>query len=231
MNKLIRDDWDSDINRHDSLSRFYFSVKVIPPFVRLFLKTNLTPNQITCLSFACYILAGLCFCYGKYLHLIIGAAIIQLGLILDNVDGIIARTKSLTSTYGKWLDDTAGLIGIKFMIFCAGLGMFNYSKNLTHLYVGMIGSMIVVFKSFAMQRALIIKPKRFTTGLRERVDKKIGINILAFLTGGGADLIWLSVGAFLNLMYYVFILYFTLFCGFYLVRIFIVHRKHLRNDY
>lgn len=210
--------------RRDYLSKLYFYTKIIPFSAKFFLKTGLTPNQITWLSFIIYIIAGLYFLSSEYLHLIIGAVLIQLGLIIDNVDGIVAKVKNMGSSYGKWLDTTTDRIGQVFMVVCAAVGLFFTSGDISRLYIGIAGSMFVIFSYYALYIQRIIKPEKYVSQTGKTIKKRLKIGAGIF-RGGGAILIWLTIGAVFNLMYYVFVFYFLIFYGAYLVRLFVIYRR------
>lgn len=212
--------------RRDYLSKLYFYTKIIPIFAKLFLKTGLTSNQITLLSFIIYVTAGLCFLSSEYSHLIIGAVLIQLGLIVDNVDGIVAKVKNMGSSYGKWLDTTTDRIGQVFVIMCAGVGLFISSGDILRLYIGMAGSMFVIFSYYAIYIQRLIKPEKYVSKMGKEIKERFKIGAGIF-RGGGAVLIWLTVGAVFNLMYYVFVFYFVIFYGAYLARLFVEYRRFL----
>ena len=225
LNKLIEDAFFK--KSRDCLSRFYFSIKIIPFLIRFFLKTNISANQITWLGFFCHVFGGFCFCFGNYIYLILGTVLIQLCWLLDNVDGPVASIKGTTSNYGRWLDGTVGLIGICIMLFGAGLGIFYRSRSIIHLCIGIIGSLFFVFEQLAISSAFTIKPEQYVSSTRERIEKKLKIKMATFLRGYPAIYLWLSVGALLNLMYYVFLFYFVLFHGVYFARMFVIYKKHL----
>jgi len=215
--------------RRDYLSKLYFYTKIIPLSAKFFLKTGLTPNQITWLSFIFNIIVGLCFLSIEHVHLIVGAILIQLGLIIDNVDGIVAKVKDMGSSYGKWLDTTTDRIGQILMVVCAGIGLFIRSGEILHLYVGTVGSLIVVSSTYARYIQLLVKPEVYVSKTGKDIKKTFRIGAGIF-RGGGAILIWLTIGAVFNLMYYVFVFYFLIFYGAYLVRLFIIYRKFLVNN-
>ena len=66
--------------------------------------TNMTPNQLTVLSFLSSIAAGVLIIFGSRASFIAAAVCIQLAFILDNVDGEVARIKNLKSKFGGWFD-------------------------------------------------------------------------------------------------------------------------------
>ncbi len=82
-------------------------------------RTSITPNQVTVLSFVLAVLAGLVFALGRPLTMVIGGLLAQAASVVDGSDGEIARLKGLSSHYGAWLDavldrwaDTLILLGM-----------------------------------------------------------------------------------------------------------------------
>tara|TARA_Y100000310_G_C20438980_1_gene695120 strand:+ start:119 stop:652 length:534 start_codon:yes stop_codon:yes gene_type:complete len=59
---------------------------------------------------------------------------ILLAFIIDLSDGSYARYKKQKSTYGKWLDETNGLIGV-FLIFLAGSWMTFQSSQKSTIFI------------------------------------------------------------------------------------------------
>jgi phosphatidylglycerophosphate synthase len=88
----------------DGLVDRYFNRKLSGPLTRWFIKTSITPNQITLLSFAIGLISALFFLKGEFLYNILGVAIFQFSAVLDCCDGEVARIKSMQSRLGQWLD-------------------------------------------------------------------------------------------------------------------------------
>lgn len=82
----------------------YVNRRLSGPLTRWFLKTSLTPNQITLLSFGVGLLSAFFFGMGGYYAPIVGAAIFQFSAVLDCCDGEVARRKGMQSRLGQWLD-------------------------------------------------------------------------------------------------------------------------------
>ena len=80
------------------------------PFTTLFLKTPITPNQVTGLSLGFGILSGFLFSKGNYHFSVLGALAFQIAVVLDNCDGEIARSKNLKSVFGGWFDVIADVM-------------------------------------------------------------------------------------------------------------------------
>jgi phosphatidylglycerophosphate synthase len=74
------------------------------PVTRLALKLGLSPNTITLISFLIGMCAALAFAQGTRPWLIIGAIALQISLIVDCVDGEVARATRRFSALGAWLD-------------------------------------------------------------------------------------------------------------------------------
>jgi len=119
------------------------------PLVYAFKETPVTPNQVTGLSALLAIVAAYFFSLGDVRSMIQGGIIFEISLILDSVDGELARAKGLASEWGRIVDgigdyvsSIAVLIGLMiglpdargallllaFLIFLRGL-TFDYFKE------------------------------------------------------------------------------------------------------
>jgi phosphatidylglycerophosphate synthase len=67
-------------------------------------KIGATPNQVTIASFAIGLYAAILFAQGDTWSLIIGAILLQVSIIVDCVDGELARYTRKFSELGAWLD-------------------------------------------------------------------------------------------------------------------------------
>ena len=77
------------------------------PLTWLALQLRLSPNFVTCLYFLANILAAIFFITASCEGMIYGSLLYNLGLVLDCVDGNMARTTGKTSPLG-WFLDTLG---------------------------------------------------------------------------------------------------------------------------
>jgi len=74
------------------------------PLTRLALRLNMSPNVVTLVSFAVGIGAAGAFAAGSRWALALGAVLLQLSLVIDCVDGEVARATRRFSALGAWLD-------------------------------------------------------------------------------------------------------------------------------
>jgi hypothetical protein len=95
--------------------------KLSKPLTRLALRLGWTPNSITLISFAVGIAAALAFAQGDRWALVLGAVLLQLSLVIDCVDGEVARATRRFSALGAWLD--ASTDRVKEFLAYAGLAI------------------------------------------------------------------------------------------------------------
>jgi len=86
----------------------FFSVFFLRKFSKLFtwaaVRLRVTPNQITLISFAIGLLSAYEFSRGDFWSIFAGALLLQLSIIIDCVDGELARYTRKFSALGAWLD-------------------------------------------------------------------------------------------------------------------------------
>jgi CDP-L-myo-inositol myo-inositolphosphotransferase len=70
----------------------------------LLLKTKITPNQISLISFIIGLFGALFFYFGDHVFLVFGGILVQMSSIIDGCDGEVARLKLVESKYGGWFD-------------------------------------------------------------------------------------------------------------------------------
>jgi CDP-diacylglycerol---glycerol-3-phosphate 3-phosphatidyltransferase len=81
---------------------------VLAPVVRLAIALHLTPNTITVIGLAITVAASILVANG---WLIVGAAILTAGSLLDAVDGALARATGGGTAFGSFLDSTLDRAG------------------------------------------------------------------------------------------------------------------------
>jgi hypothetical protein len=91
------------------------------PLTRVALRLGWTPNAITLVSFAVGIAAAVSFAEGSRWALVLGAVLLQLSLVIDCVDGEVARATRRFSALGAWLD--ASTDRVKEFLAYAGLAI------------------------------------------------------------------------------------------------------------
>ena len=86
----------------------FYSVFFLRKFSKLLtwlaVRVNATPNQVTLISFAVGLYSAFCFTKGTFSQTLLGAFLLQLSIIVDCVDGELARYTRKFSKLGAWLD-------------------------------------------------------------------------------------------------------------------------------
>ncbi|MDC3208777.1 CDP-alcohol phosphatidyltransferase family protein [Pelagibacteraceae bacterium] len=106
-----------------SLWVYYVTRPLSFSITNIFLRLNISANFTTVISFIIGIFSCCFFCYGDYSLTIVGAFLYNLFLVMDSVDGNIARYNNQSSKKGTLLDALVGdLINILILpSICLGL--------------------------------------------------------------------------------------------------------------
>ncbi len=94
-----------------------------------FLYFNISANKVTLLFLFTGIIGSLLLAIGDYMMFIVGALLIELAIILDCVDGNIARVKGPTIT-GEILDIWGGGVILILSTFMLGIGLYNKGDSI-----------------------------------------------------------------------------------------------------
>jgi phosphatidylglycerophosphate synthase len=122
-----------------------FNRRLSTLLTRLLVRTPLTPNQVTVLSFLVLLPGAYLLSTGERIALIGAGFLIQLSFTLDCCDGELARLRGLSSPFGAWLD---GLLDrIAELVLCLALGVaLEHQSDDPHAYL----YSFVAFASLAM---------------------------------------------------------------------------------
>jgi phosphatidylglycerophosphate synthase len=95
---------DSGNRVDDGLYSTFVLRKLSKPVTELALRLGLSPNQVSLLSFAIGLTAAALFAVGGEPAMLVAALLLQLSLVVDCVDGEVARRTRRFSALGAWLD-------------------------------------------------------------------------------------------------------------------------------
>ena len=122
-----------------------FNRRLSTLLTRLLVRTPLSPNQVTVVSFLVILPGAYLLSTGERVALIGAGLLIQLSFTLDCCDGELARLRGLNSPFGAWLD---GLFDrIAELALCLALGRaLQHQSGDPHAYL----YSFIVFASLAM---------------------------------------------------------------------------------
>lgn len=106
------------------------------PLTRFALRLGWTPNAITLISFAVGIGAAAAFAVGDRWALVLGALLLQLSLVIDCVDGEVARATRRFSALGAWLD--ASTDRVKEFLAYAGLAYGAFRSGVDIWWIAVV---------------------------------------------------------------------------------------------
>ena len=134
---------------------------------------DITPNQISFVSFLLSVLAAGLFALGNYWFLALGGIIAQFASIIDGSDGEVARLKYLSSDYGGWFDAVLDRYADAFLLF--GLTWYVYSQDLSQwaLVIGFIAIIGSFMLSYTADKYDNLMKSRIKKGIRMGRDVRV----------------------------------------------------------
>ncbi len=106
--------------------------------VKYLVKTRVTPNQVTFVSFLLAVLGSFFFIWGTWANLIVGALVWLVSELLDFVDGDLARAKKMVSISGKLCDIIGDTLKKPLIIASLSYGYFALHNAPIALLLGML---------------------------------------------------------------------------------------------
>ncbi|MEA2054537.1 MAG: CDP-alcohol phosphatidyltransferase family protein [Candidatus Thermoplasmatota archaeon] len=120
----------------------YLNRAVSTRITKYLVKTNVTPNIISFISFLLCCMGTFFFFLGGYANLVIGATLAQISSITDGCDGEIARLKFKSTEFGRWFDAVLDRYADAFLLF--GLTYYAYSISNDFIIPFIIGFLAII---------------------------------------------------------------------------------------
>lgn len=147
------------------------------PLLRILLKTSITPLQVTLLSILLGIVSAVLFFLADYPYLLAGAIVLNLSLVLDKVDGQLARLRNQTSAFGGWLDSVGDILALGLCFLALSLGRFYFRG---HDPVILVSGIVCLFHLLMAFYVLETKQRLVKSDFRE---VRLGNNYIGLVTG------------------------------------------------
>jgi phosphatidylglycerophosphate synthase len=116
----------------------YFIRPISLWFTWVFVRTPLNANHVTIIQEIFGIIGAVLLACGRF---VLGALFLQLGFIMDNSDGEVARWKNQQSESGKFLDLIGHMIVIPSYFFGLGLGLYLQQGTIFTLIMGFLAGL------------------------------------------------------------------------------------------
>lgn len=166
------------------------------PFTYLFINMGFSPNAVSVLSIAIVLAACAGYVISTPIAITIAVVLINFWLILDCVDGNIARCRKQKTMYGEFVDDIGGYYVVAFVYFAISFcvynigGIFVEEGNKWLLASGGVASICDIlarlinkdYVNFSKNRSDYVQEdyrtesKRSLSYVRRRVGKELGIS-------------------------------------------------------
>ena len=165
MNKVPREAQFFDVN-----GLWYFFNGWL---VRILYSTPITPNQITFLSLVLGLLSAGFYVSGKPDALVWGAVFLYGKVILDNVDGNLARARGVSSRFGRFLDSLADFLVTVLVYIGATFYLVQENGDIGLWYLGFFALLFGFIQSTYFVFYLVSYTSSLGSYEKNRVDETI----------------------------------------------------------
>lgn len=185
------------------------------PVTYLFINTGWTANMVSILSWIVAFVAAVLLCINNFGCMLAGVILTNFWLVLDCVDGNIARVKKVKTFMGDFYDAVAGYCPFSFTTIALGVAAYNTTflvpsnYKILLLVIGGVGAVSGIYSRLIHQKYLNCffagkkilneleeitlqdtEDKRSFAYIREKIDKNLGV--------AGMFMPWLFVSLFTN---------------------------------
>lgn len=216
MKYSLKDIISSLTKKKNSRSSFWVQLwvrKASFPITYLFINSGWSANMVSILSWIVIIVAAVCLSVNNYWSMLTGVMLTNFWLVLDCVDGNIARVNKTKTFMGDFFDAVAGYGPFSFTTLAIGIAAYNTSflvpdnSKIWLIALGGFAGMCNLYMRLVHQKYLncyfaaenIIgerenitlvdtEDKRSFAYIREQIDKNIGVS--------GLFMPWLFVALF-----------------------------------
>lgn len=115
-------------------------------FTFLFINLGFSPNAVSVLSIFVALASCVCYMIPSVPCMIVAIVLINFWLVLDCVDGNIARCRNMKTVYGEFVDDIGGYFTVAFVYLAIGVCAYNFGgvllgeKNMWMIILGGVSS-------------------------------------------------------------------------------------------
>lgn len=198
-------------------------------FSWVFARTPITPDQISLLMILSGIIGGIFLAMQSYLNGLIGVLFLQLFLVLDCVDGEVARIKRKFSSKGKFLDLLANDIVFVSIFTGLTLRVFLLLQNFIVIIAGFCAIVFFLlsklFPFYAKESDERLTGRYLSPVIFNTKIKLIVFQIVKNLTFPPFIIAIITIGAVFNVFQYILFFYGIFFVFYYFVSLVVRFKK------
>lgn len=197
------------------------------PITYLFINAGWSANQVSVLSWILIFIAAVCLSINNFWWMLGGVLLTNCWLVLDCVDGNIARVKKVKTFMGDFFDAVAGYGPFSFTTLALGIAAYHTTFLVPDRYkflliiIGGFGAMCNLYMRLVHQKYLNCyfaakqilgeteditlkdtEDKKSFAYIREQIDKNLGVS--------GLFMPWLFVALFTN-TFDIMVVFYTLY--------------------
>ena len=165
----------------------YLNRPISTKISRYLVRTKITPNCVSFLSFVLCGIAALFYFLGGYISLVIGGMLAQLSSIIDGCDGEVARLKFQKTDFGGWFDAVLDRYADAFLLFGLTYYVYSSSVNFLYLFIGFLAIIGTFMNSYTADK--------YDGLMRKKIDSKS----FYFRIGRDVRLFIIFLGSLVNL--------------------------------
>ena len=191
--------------------------KVSPPIVKILIRIGITANQVTVVNFFFTLIFGVYFfSRGTYAGNWMGLGIMFINVVLDYIDGDLARQRNELSLLGKWLDTIGDIILQNSIIAAICFGIYRPGILSAIILIYFVGNSIMHVVSLhyndtfgfdscrgnaLFRKYMTLKPTSLNRFVKNLIDPTASWIGLSFYTVR----YWIIFGIIFNQMTFIFI--------------------------
>lgn len=156
------------LKSHDSIVAVLFTGRLARVLIPYAERAEVTPNQITMASLAITLLATPFIALGQRKAWILAAVLVQVGFVLDCLDGQLARATGRTTDFGRYLDSLTDLVKIFSLISAMTVALLHHGGGTPACALGALAFFGYVLCDYHTQLARQL-PQRSQEDYEERV--------------------------------------------------------------
>ena len=197
------------------------------PVTYIFINAGWSANMVSVLSWILIFVAAVCLCVNDFWWMLAGVILTNFWLVLDCVDGNIARVKKVKTFMGDYFDAVAGYGPFSFTTLALGIAAYNTTGIVPDefkywlIVLGGFGAMCNLYMRLVHQKYLNCffaaeqilgeneqitlkdtEDKKSFAYIREQIDKNLGVS--------GLFMPWLFVALFTN-TFDIMVTFYTLY--------------------
>jgi len=127
---------------------------------RPLLRTNITPDQITAFWLILQLFGSGFMVFGVYWMNVVGVVLYTVAMLLDYVDGQIARIKKISTYKGIYLEELGIYFGSPVFFLCLSIGVGRSSGDLRYLILGVVSALCILYSKLVQVNPLSYSPDK-----------------------------------------------------------------------